>query len=53
MINVYRSYSSVDHKKTHAVLMLSFHHLVYVSMYVFCVKLIFFDEFKNDLYTKS
>ena len=28
-------------KKTHAVLMLSIRHLIYVSMYVCCLKLIF------------
>ena len=44
-------------KKTHAVLMLSIRHLIYVSIYVCCLKYIFlidyFNEFQNDLYIKS
>ena len=45
-------------QKTHAVLMLSIHHLIYVSIYVCCLKLIlfkidFFDEIQNELYVKS
>ena len=45
-------------QKTHAVLMLSIRHLIYVSIYVCCLKLIFFkliffNEFQNDLYIKS
>ena len=43
-------------QKTHAVLMLSIRHLIYVSIYV-CLKLNFFKlifhEFQNDLYIKS
>ena len=33
-------------QKTHAVLMLSIHHLIYVSIYVCCLKLIFLMNFK-------
>ena len=49
-------------QKTHAVLMLSIRHLIYVSIYVCCLKfilfkmiflLIFFDEIQNELYIKS
>ena len=47
----------------HAVLMLSIRHLIYVSIYVYCLKLILFKmiffgffvvhEMKNELYIKS
>ena len=37
-----------DEQITHAVLMLSIRHLTYVSIYVCCIKLIFY-EFQNDL----
>ena len=52
-------------QKTHAVLMLNIRHLIYVSIYVCCLKLIlfkmifvfflliFFDEIQNELYIKS
>ena len=51
-------------QKKHAVLMLSIRHLIYVSIYVCCLKLIlilfkmiflidFFDEIQNELYIKS
>ena len=39
-------------QKTHAVLMLSIRHIIYVSIYVCCLRFIFY-EFQNDLYIKS
>ena len=42
-------------QKTHAVLMLSIRHLIYVSIYVCCLKffLFFLNEIQNELFIKS